>query len=63
MTHLTQSELELLRELAKANPRVKLVDGVTGACTCDGYAIEMFDEKGEFTGVIHPKSVIDMLLK
>jgi hypothetical protein len=58
--HLTDSELTQLRQICRANPQLKLVSGVTGIVTCDGYAVEIFHKDGSYYGVIHPKSVLDM---
>jgi hypothetical protein len=59
-THLTEAEIAALTELALANPdMIHFVSGVDGLVTCDGYAIEF--ENGR-TGVLHPKTVIDILL-
>lgn len=64
IAHLTENEIEALAELAKANPeRMRLVHGVEGLVTCDGYAVELYDKDGRWTGVIHPKAYIDMILE
>jgi hypothetical protein len=58
--HLTDSELTQLRQICLDNPQLKLVSGVTGIVTCDGYAVEISHKDGTYYGVIHPKSVLDM---
>ena len=56
MTHMTPEQLVRIKELiATECPGARLVEGVTGIVTCDGYAIE-FDN-----GVIHPLAFLDMM--
>ena len=63
-THLTPPEIKALVQYAKDNPdRIRFVSGVSGLVTCDGYAVELINEKGQMSGVMHPKCAIDLLLE
>jgi hypothetical protein len=54
-TKLTPAKLRRIKELLKSRPNCRLVSGVDGLVTCDGYAIEFGD------GVIHPLAFLDII--
>ena len=54
--HITPKQLVRIKELiATTCPGARLVEGVIGIVTCDGYAIEFA------SGVIHPLAFLDMM--
>jgi hypothetical protein len=54
-TKLSPDNLRRIKELLKSRPQCRLVSGVEGLVTCDGYAIEFGD------GVIHPLAFLDII--
>jgi hypothetical protein len=54
--NLTPDNLRRIKRLLKSRPQCRLVYGVEGLVTCDGYAIEFGDG-----GVIHPLAFLDII--
>jgi hypothetical protein len=52
---LTEAKLRRIKKLLVDRPHCRLVSGVEGLVTCDGYAIEFSD------GVIHPLAFLDIV--
>ena len=52
---LTEAKLRRIKKLLVDRPHCRLVSGVTGLVTCDGYAIEFGG------GVIHPLAFLDIV--
>jgi hypothetical protein len=53
---ITPANLRRIKELLKLRPQCRLVSGVEGLVTCDGYAIEFAGG-----GVIHPLAFLDII--
>ena len=55
LKRLTPEKLRLIKKFLLDRPHCRLVSGVSGLVTCDGYAIEFGD------GVIHPLAFLDIV--
>jgi hypothetical protein len=60
LKRLTPAKLRRIKKLLVDRPHCRLVSGVSGLVTCDGYAIEFNDGNGR-AGVIHPLAYLDLM--